>query len=74
MMVGKVHTQGRGRVQSRAPEKNEVEQNYSYRAVGQLGLISISIIIIIVIISIICITFSTIFLNLIGSQQPLCIA
>ena len=36
MMVGKVHTQGRGRVQSRAPEKNEVEQNIDIVTV-QLG-------------------------------------
>ena len=35
-MVGKVHTQGRARVQSRAPEKNEVEQNIDIVTV-QLG-------------------------------------
>ena len=44
MMVGKVHTQGRGRVQSRAPEKNEVEQNIDIVTV-QLGswVLSVSV-------------------------------
>ena len=43
-MVGKVHTQGRGRVQSRAPEKNEVEQNIDIVTV-QLGswVLSVSV-------------------------------
>ena len=43
-MVGKVHTQGRGRVQSRAPEKNEVEQNINIVTV-QLGswVLSVSV-------------------------------